>query len=128
MNAPSAVPAQALGGVTITATPVSGDRTRFNVHFTEHFSNFEVNNKLPFADWVEFWEQDESDDDWITGTKAFRVFPTTAPQPADFSITIANSKIDGESGAEEVYARAALRNDETGRVIYQNSRRIQLGV
>lgn len=120
-------PAAKITNVTITASPLTFDRYKIEVQRFFSFTDAQVRANSPFTTWVELWEQDNSDNDWIAGSKAKPVAPAT-DRGFTTSWNFDEDTLDGELGAEEIYAVAKLRNNSTGQVLALATRVLQIGV
>jgi opacity protein-like surface antigen len=119
------LPAASIAPGSFTAQQ-SGSNWTITFSRTLNFSSFEVSNQFPFQAWVELWEQDESDDDFLGRTRASNVSPTTSGTTLTATFRRTSSQLDTELGGEEIYAKALLKNLETGQVFQVATRRIQI--
>ncbi|AIR96180.1 hypothetical protein [Streptomyces glaucescens] len=125
-----AAPGLVAPAATVTPTSFTAQQSGSNwtITFSRDlsFSAFEVRNQFPFQGWAELWEQDESDDDFISRTRVSNITPSSGglTQTATFRPT--SSQLDTELGGEEIYAKAFLKNLETGQVFQVASHRIQI--
>jgi len=118
------LPAASIAPGSFTAQQSGGNWT-ITFSRTLNFSSFEVRNQFPFQAWAELWEQDESDDDFLGSTRVSNISPASGTtQTATFRRT--SSQLDTELGGEEIYAKAVLKNLETGQVFEMATRRIQI--
>lgn len=119
-----AVPAASITPGSFTAQQSGGNWT-ITFSRTLNFTPFEVRNEFPFQAWAELWEQDESDDDFLGSSRVSNVSPRSGTtMTATFRRT--SSQLDTELGGEEIYAKALLKNLETGQVFQVATRRIQI--
>ncbi|MFE9742733.1 hypothetical protein [Streptomyces sp. NPDC006477] len=119
------LPAASVSGVTITPRQ-AGDRWTITIEYTLRFSSFETRNQFPFETWVDLWEQDSDDDDLILRGRHVNIGPSAQTRTATF--TTSSERLHTELGAEEIYARAFVKNKETGQQFQTNSLRVQIGV
>ncbi|MBT2408768.1 MULTISPECIES: hypothetical protein [unclassified Streptomyces] len=119
------LPAASVTGVTITPRQ-AGDRWTISIGYSLSFTAFETRNQFPFETWVDLWEQDSDDDDLVLRGKHVSTSASSQSRTATFRTN--SDTLDTELGAEEIYARAFVKNLETGQVFQQSSLRVQLGV
>lgn len=120
-----ALPAASITPGSFTAQQSGGNWT-ITFSRTLNFSSFEVNNQFPFQAWAELWEQDESDDDFLGRTRVSNVSPSSSGVTMNATFRRTSSQLDTELGGEEIYAKAVLKNLETGQVFQATTRRIQI--
>jgi hypothetical protein len=97
----------------------SGSLWTLKVTYTATFTDQEKNPPLnyTFRDSVQIWEDDDVDDDPITGwVSASNFNPSANSVTRTLTAIVKGDDLDTELGGEEIYAKIRLRNFTTGGV------------
>lgn len=91
----------------------SDDLWRITVHWTECFTQQEIQAGFEFEDWITFWDWDDVDHDWILNGPANRFQSTSLKHRWEWPFTIPGENLTTELGGEQIRAQVFLRNRTT---------------